>query len=615
DKKTDEQQATNSTIPSNEKEMNVVLKDDYKNITFGKGTVGAGNLDRLEGKLSINKFTPLHQISFIGVGNNTGRNGLGWEDREDFFGAQAFNYEELKYGFNTNFRFITYYEEDDINLDNKISELFWNNNNQGFPRNGLTGLNYNYETDKVKAGTRYVFNHKGNDMESFRSVNRFLPGNITNFDTTASATSTRGNVHKIEGNFSVKLDSFNNIKVYFDYGNLGSDRNFSSNGSSFRNVTDLISTSNISNSRNNNGSLSRGTLIYNKTFRKKSRYFGINSIYAVSDFTENTLNNSQINFTNIPIEDINQSFANEANKTQLQANATFSEPLSKKVFLNVFHNFDKTNQEGDVLVKDKIENRESTNTFLTRSYTTNVTYNFTGSSLRYSHAGLNLTAGFGYQVTDLYGEFLGLSNNNGLVDTTFRNPLYFGNIYYEITRNSSVSTSFTRSINTPRISQLTPVINNANPLYIREGNPSLQPEVNNSVFGNIWVSKPLSGLRFSIWSNLSLLENAITQEEIVTESLITTTRPINYKNSRNFNINPSISFPIIKNKVRASFNFNINESQSYRLVNATENRTQTFGFGPNATLNITPSQKFTLYLNSRIMRANTQNVWTLSGNP
>jgi hypothetical protein len=268
DRKSDEQKATGNTTPSNEKEMNVVLKDDFKNITFGKGSVGLGDLDRMEGKLSINKFTPLHQYSFIGVGNNTGRNGLGWDDREDFFGAQAYNFQELKYGFNGGMRFFSFYEEDDINLDNKISELFWNNNNSGLPRNGLAGLNYNYEGEKLKAGARYVFNHKGNDMQSFRSVNRFLPGNITNFDTTTSNTITRGNVHKIESNFSLDIDSFNNIKVYLDYSNLISDRNFESKGNSFRNVSDLISTSDINNIRDNSGDLGRGTILYNKTFRK-----------------------------------------------------------------------------------------------------------------------------------------------------------------------------------------------------------------------------------------------------------------------------------------------------------------------------------------------------------
>jgi hypothetical protein len=605
DRKSDEQKATNSDIPTNEKEMNVVLKDDFKNITFGKGTIGAGNLDRLEAKLSINKFMPLHQFSLIGVGNNTGRNGLGWDDREDFFGAQAYNFEELKYGFNNGFRFITYYEEDDINLDNKISELFWNNNNQGFPRNGLTGLNYNYETDKFKAGTRYVFNHKGNDMESFRSVNRFLPNNITNFDTTASNTISRGNVHKLEGNMSINLDSFNNIKLYFDYGNLQSDRTFNSNGASYRNVNDLISTSDISNIRDNIGSLSRGTILYNKTFKKKSRFFGLNTTYAVSDFTENTLNNSELNFTNQPLEDINQTFNNAANKTQIQLNATYNEPLSKRLFLNVFHNFDKSDQDGDIIVNDKIENRESVNTFLTRSYATKVAYNFTGTSLRYSHEGLNVSMGFGYQLTDLYGEFTGLSNNNGIVDTTFKNSQYFANVLYQISRNSNFSTSYTRSVNTPRISQLTPVINNANPLYIREGNPALQPEFSNTIFGNLWLNKPLSGFRFSIWTNISIRENAITQEEIVTESLITTTRPINYKDSRNINFGPNMSFPIIKNKLRASVNLQVNESQSYRLVNSIENKTQTFGIGPNATINITPGESFSLFLNARINQSKT----------
>lgn len=606
DKKTDEQKATGSNLPTNEKEMNVVLKDDFKNITFGKGTVGAGNIDRLEGKLSLNKFTPLHQYSFIGVGNNTGRNGLGWDDREDFFGAQAYNdFEELKYGFSSNMRFSYYYEEDDINLDNKISELFWNNNTQGFPRNGLLGLNYNYEGEKLKAGSRYVFSHKGSDIESFRSVNRFLPNNTTNFDTTSSNTINRGNVHKIEGNVSWDIDSFNTLKLRFDYSNLISERDFSSIGSSYRNgLSNLISTSDINNQRNNAGALGRGTLIYNKKFRKKGRFIGLNSTFSNSGIEETTLNRSLINFSSSLDEDLNQTFNNEASKSNFQFNATYNEPLSKRIFFNLFHNFDKTNQEGDVLVKDKKENKETINEILTRSYTTDVLYNFTGTNLRYAHEGFNFTLGYGIQTTSLRGDFKGF--NSGIVDTTFRNQQFFTNIVYQFSRNSSVSGSYTRGVSTPRISQLTPVINNANPLYIREGNPNLQPEINNQVFGNFWLSKPISGFRFSMWSNFTVKENAITQEEIVTESLITTTRPVNYKDSRNFYFSPDFSFPIIKNKLRTSIRFNVDQNYSYRLVNGVENKTETFGYGPSVTFNITPNQNFSLFLSSRINQAKTE---------
>ena len=605
DRKTDEQLATNAA-PTNEKEMNVVLKEDFKNLTFGKGVVGAGNMDRLEGKLSLNRFAQKHQYSLLANGNNTGRNGLGWEDSQDFFGSQAYTFQEFKYGFGGGMRFFNFTGDgDDLNLDGKIQELFWGNNNRGFPTNGMVGLNYNYETDKVRASTRYIFNHRGNEIESFRSVNRFLPNNVTNFDTTTSVTNTGGNVHRLESMISVDLDSFNTVSAYFDFSNLSSDREFQSDGQSFINLSDLISSSDINNDRSTSGHMTRGTLVYSKKFRKKARFFAINSIYGQSKLSENTLNNSFLSFSSGNIEDLNQTFLNDANKSEFQINATFTEPIGSRLFFNVFHNYDNIHQVGDINVKDRVGNQETVNTLLTRNYTTNVRYNFSGASMRYSYEGLNISLGYGYQFTDLMGDFEGLIDNSGSVNNSFANGRIFADLYYQFTRTSSMSASYSRGVNNPRISQITPIINNVNPLFIIEGNPNLQPEVDNSIYGNIWISKPASGFRLSLWSNVSFKENAITQEEVVTESLITTTRPINYKNAFSINFSPNVSFAMLKNKLRASVRLGVNNESAYRLVNRAENKTVTTGFNPSTNLNFTVSDNFTLLFNYSYSQSNT----------
>jgi hypothetical protein len=608
DKKSDVAVATGNTTPAAEKEMNVLLKDDFKNIFFGKGTVGGGNIDRMEGKLSFNKFTPLHQLSFIGVGNNTGRNGLGWDDREDFFGAQAYDFgNELKYGFNSvnGMRFFNFNSTDDINLEGKISELFSNSNTGGFPKNVISGLNYNFDNEKIKLGTRYIYNLRGNDRTSFRTVNRFLPNNITNLDSTTSSTITEGQLHRLETTLDAKIDSFNSIRVTLDYNILNSDNNFTSNGLSLRNATSLISTSTIKNIRENSGYLGRGSLVYNKTFRKKGRFLGVNGTLSNSNVDELTNNNSLIDFTSTPDTRLNQDFVNVASKTQIQANAMINEPLNSKFFLSLFYNLDQNKQEGDVDVNDILDNRSTVNTSLTRDFNTTLRYNTAGSTIRFTHSGWNITAGYGYQFTDLYGDFRGLANNSGLVDTSFQDPQLFSSLNYQLSRNGSIGFNYSRTVSVPQISQLSPIVFNANPLYIREGNPSLSPEIVNSISGNLWLSKPLSGIRMSFWSNINVNENAITQEEIVTDNLITTTRPINYKSSVNSNISGNFSIPIVKNKFRASFNGGVNMSASYRLVNKVENKTNTIGFNPSVNMNITPTKDLALNINARYGINNT----------
>lgn len=609
DRKTDEQVATGNTTPATEKEMNVVLKDDFKNIMFGKGTIGGGNLERLEGKLSINKFTPLHQFSILGVGNNTGRNGLGWDDREDFFGAQAYNFgNTLKYGFNSMGGMNVYYftNDDNLNLESKISGLFASNYNGGLPKNGTAGINYNYEGEKVQIGSRYVINHRGNDVSSFRSSNRLLPNNVTNLDTTTSSVVNGSTVNRIEASFSGEIDSFNTVKVFVDFGNIVSSNNNLSQGISYRNKNELISQSTIDNKKKENGLIGSGTVVYNKTFRKKGRFIGLNATYTKSGLTENTSNNSDLLFTQATDRIINQDFNNDFNKKQIQGNATISEPIGKKFFAGIFHNFDQTIQDGDIQVNDLFDGVRSINTDLTRTYQTEVMYNFSGASLRFSHKGLNTSVGYGHQFTDLYGDFLGLDNNSGRVDTTFSNPAYFGNLSYQFTRSSYSGLSYNRTITAPSIGQLTPVINNVNPLYIREGNPNLEPEIGNAYSAYFSTSKPLTNLRF--YGNLSFSnkQNAITQAEEVTESLITTTRPINYKTSQNSSLYTSLSIPISGNKVNMTANFNTSTNASYRLVNDVENKTNTINYRPGLGLNITPNENVSIYLNSNYSVSKTK---------
>jgi hypothetical protein len=541
------------------------------------------------------------------VGNNTGRNGLGWDDREEFFGAQSYDFSnELKYGFASSggMRFFSFSTTDDINLEGKISEIFFSSNDGGFPKNIISGLNYNFDNDKVKLGSRYIYNHRGNERNMFRSSNRFLPNNVTNLDTTESTTISAANLHRAEMSFEGKIDSFNTVRVMLDYNLLASKNDFLSKGQSFRNINTLISTSTIENIKNNDGNLGRGSLVYNKTFRKKGRFIGINGSFSKSNVDELTYNNSIIQFTST-LNKVTQSFLNAAKKNQYQANAMINEPLSNKFFVSLFYNFDQTNQDGDVDVDDLVDNKSVTNLDLTRDYKTKLRYNTVGSSFRYTHQGLNFTLGYGFQFIDLYGNYQGLRNNSGLVDTMYSDPQYYTSLNYQISRNGSIGVDYSRLTSVPQISQLSPVVNNINPLYIQEGNPNLSPQIVNRYSGNLWLSRPLSGLRISMWSNLSHTENTITQKESVTESFVTTTKPINYKSSINMNNNININYPIIKNKVRLGFSGGINFGKGYRLVNNVENRTNTISPSSGINLNLTPHNDVAIYINSRFRVSNT----------
>ncbi|HOY15443.1 MAG TPA: carboxypeptidase regulatory-like domain-containing protein, partial [Saprospiraceae bacterium] len=104
DKKSEEEKLTGIKGNTDQKEMNITLKDEFKKGGFGKVIVGAGSVERGEIKGNYNKFNDKHQFSLVGVANNTGRNGLNWDDYQDFMGAQSFNFDNQlsDYGFGGN---------------------------------------------------------------------------------------------------------------------------------------------------------------------------------------------------------------------------------------------------------------------------------------------------------------------------------------------------------------------------------------------------------------------------------------------------------------------------------------------------------------------------------
>ena len=63
-----------------------------------------------------------------------------------------------------------------------------------------------------------------------------------------------------------------------------------------------------------------------------------------------------------------------------------------------------------------------------------------------------------------------------LVAKTFQNVLPNGRFQYTFGRGRTFTADYRTRVNAPSVSQLQPVVDNSNPLYIRSGNPDLRPE-------------------------------------------------------------------------------------------------------------------------------------------
>ena len=605
DRKTEEQKLIDDKSVAEEKEMNVLLKEEFKKGGFGRITAGAGDIDRKELKGNYNRFDTKQQFSFIGVGNNTGRNGLGWDDYEDFMGSSAwgFNTFGLEYGFNSSggSSFIVFGGGNSDELESRVTDAFFDYNSGGFPRSIVSGVNYNYDHNKNKLSGRYLFNRKGNIRNTISSSQVFLPTQIsqnqsnTDFNDLSVA-------HKAEIFYERELDSLTSITVTGGYTSVDK-QNILERFSTFT-IDENIPVSNNFNLNNAEleGQMVQGLMILRKRFKKKGRFIGLNSSLSKTGVNTITRNDADLRFFNAntgvdSLTFLRQTIETDADKTQLKANLMYNEPLSKLFFLNSFYNFRTWTQTGSFLATDNENGVNTTNINLSRDYENGVTAQRVGTTLKFTHKGLNLSAGYGYQDIRLRGEYAGVENSGlaGNVNQNFAAWLGVGEASYQINRSTSISLSYAKTVNEPKLELLLPLINNLNPLFIQIGNQELLPEVGYNTSLYFRTAWPAQGINAYFSGSYSAYETQITQNQRVDENLITVSQPINFDGGSNLAGWFNFSAPIIPGKIRTSLYSNISRRQGYTIINDVVNNTISTGINPSLNMDFTFSDYFAMF--------------------
>ncbi len=619
DTKTEEEEITGKTGESQDKTMNLELKDAFKSGGFGKIIAGAGtregleNTNRAELKGNFNRFNNKIQFSIVGVGNNTGRNGLSWNDYQDFMGSQSFNFSDgTDYGFGSGGRMFITFGGGGNSIEQSIQSVFFSGRqNSGFPENYNGGVNFNYDHNKTKLSTVYYYNQAGLTSPS-TSVNDKFYEDFTQNSTSASIRDNVSKGHRMEIDFEKQLDSLHTIKVEFNGASID-QRNIYDNNVSLSRDNVLTSESDYNNDTRTDGSLINGLILLRKKFMKKGRSMGLNASYLTTNLNTDWQQNSNTEFFDGQGEistrmAINQENIDLAEKQVFKVNALFVEPLSKKFFFQTFFNYRDRVEDGNRLVTELQNEARTINEFLSREYENTIGSYRIGSLVRYSHNGINISTGLAYQSFNLQGSFSSMEQGgiSGIVDKKFNNLIPRVSVNFAPARNAYVDLGYVRQVSEPSIQDLQPLVDNINPLYIREGNAGLTPEVQHNVTGYLSKNYPLSGIRINMNANVSIFSNQFSTEETVDQNLVTRVKPINAEGGNRMWISGGLSFPIKKNRVtvRTNLGFNVNNRPS--IVNGQDNNTRSLGFNPFMQINITPSTHYTLYINGSYGVTNTK---------
>jgi hypothetical protein len=594
--KSEQSKLTGVDDGSKEKAMNLELKDEYKKGSFGKVSVAGGTEERWAGRANYNRFNDKSQLSFIGYGNNINQTGVNWEDYGEFKGNNSFNnYDNGDFGFNRSGGHSYYFSSDDSPLNNY--------DGKGLTENYGGGTNFNYDHKGTKFNSSYFYNQTQLDFDQKTFRQTFVNDSTIYNQNDTLANSDFRSSHSLALRFEQELDSSNKLIAKANF-RFSTNTNNQLQSQQFAN-TDFqpYNTLGLDNYSGLSSYNITSAAIYRHLFKKKGRSFAVSGGYNanLSDGTENYLSVNKFFEANTPTEQIKiqQDINNTKNVKELKASALYTEPLSKKWYLEFFYNFsqltnDNNRQASPYSTEVRIDS-------LSRYYEQVTSYNRLGSVLRYSNNGLNASIGIAGQQLKLEGQYaLDKGKPWDSVGVTKSYLDYTPNldVNYEFKNHMRMDLGYSKDINAPAFSDLQPTKNTSNPAYQVVGNPDLIPEISHNANFGVHYWNPSSFASIGVGVQTGLTKNPIVYTQTIlfdsATGIVNISTPENMEQGTNLGSWLWGSMPIIKTKLTININGGYNASKTPTRINDSLDDTKSKSGSLGTNISFTPGTKLVL---------------------
>lgn len=566
DRKSDQAQFTGIDDGQREKSINLTLKEEKKKGAFGNVNAGLGPDSRYSTRASINRFTKTKQIAFLGMGNNVNQQGFSIDDYMNFTGAAQ---RMMSGGGGVRLSFNS-------DEDSPIPLNFGGRNN-GFVRSWGGGLNYNNQINKkTDLQSNYFYNDLNQLIE--REVNRetFLPnGSFKTQQNTAQ--STQNTTHRANLTLDHKIDSLNSLK-WTNNASYAINSAQTGSGSSSRNQNGLLENEGArqSLSKGNNWRIN-SELLWRHKFNKKGRTLSTNFILGIDQNDRNGTLNAINTFyaTNGQkqrIDTLRQTNTQTNDRFNYGLTASYTEPIAKRKYLEFNYAFQQSRNDVNRQVFDV--NQEGRvprfNALLSNQFRNNFTYQRGGFNFRVNEKLYNFSAGLSVQQSKLEGDLI-LQKTQ--INRTFVNALSNARFQYNFSTSRNINLTYDTDVREPSIQQLTPIVDNSDPLNVVLGNPNLRPEYNHRANLNFFSFNQLSFSNFFAFLNLTYTTNKIANGQQIDEKLVRTYQPVNVKDDYNLNANIAKGFRIKAIGTRVNLSTNLLMNRGITPVNGIDNRT------------------------------------------
>ncbi|MDD4639235.1 MAG: TonB-dependent receptor family protein [Bacteroidales bacterium] len=531
DRKSEQARFTGIDDGEEETVIDLSIRPGMMNGWFGNMTGGYGTDERFQFAGMAGNFTDKSQLSILANANNTNNRG--------FFDIAGSMMRSMRSSMGGGFS-----GRGGVRIGGSV--MNWGGN--GITTSWMGGLNGSSESEnkKLKITGSYLYTGSGTVSETERYRQNFLQDSSFN-NIQKNYSDNNSNGHRAGIELEYQLSELTSVlfrpNVNFNRGDFMERNEYNTVGSSGTFINEGISES----FGNNNSQNISGDLLFRQKFNKTGRTFSVNFTYGYGNNEIDAYNRST---TDLYGEDpytevIDQKYNVKQSNYNLGGRLTYTEPLGNKFFMELGYSYsfrknysDKESFNYNTLterydIRDTLYSNYFENTFINQRAEVNVR---------------RVTDKFNYSVGINVQPSVTISTGDREISRNVVNYSPTAFFEYDFSDNESMRIRYRGITNQPSISQLQPVPDNSNPLYLPLGNPDLLPEFEHNL--QIRYRKSVKG---SFKTTEVRAEGRYTMDKIVNKTWyesggVQKSMPVNENGVYSLSANLMHSTPIAKSK-------------------------------------------------------------------
>ena len=494
DEESDDTRTTGVKDGEKTKILNLVLKEGKKSGYFGKMGAGIGTNDRYSSNFDLNRFTKNSQLAMFGKLNNINNTGA------------------------------TVFMRGGGRGDSK----------SGYLTTGTAGANYNYEFKKdYNFNIDYNFGHSDREEEEESRRTEFTDDSSFTSERESDSQNVSNN-HNI--NFSLRDRSEEGKYVEF----RGSFKNDSRESDSFNTTTyfnnDGIEDTSSERTTTSEDDRDNGSLrfSYRKKINEKGRNIRVRSGISFNDNQDMNFQNSKNKFDisdNTLTSEINEVTTRDERNKGLNYNASFRymEPIVEHHLVSFSSSLRNENDD------ETLDQTRTINDVLQNPFAYQLDYNKQVYNQQlgyvYSKDKFQLYMSGAYETMV---QKLDVDNGN-VIDSKYNNflPRIYGS--YEYKKGHRLRFRYSKETRLPNSNEVTPIVNDFNPLSIIVGNTDLTPEKSNNYFAMLGSHDFTKATSFFAMLRYTKSTNAIIVNRSIDDNYVRTSTYENYGDKSNAN--------------------------------------------------------------------------------